>query len=358
MREATIQEKLLKILFESSESRKSTATLAQELGFFSIDENNKNIVHYNYIDKDLRKLKDKGYIDGVRNELTSRGSKPTEYFIIYNIQSLSGIFDEYPRMQNILQKDNNAVSCLMKEHHLLLGALKGNYSYPKKRLETEFSIRLKLSPTFFELCLKNNSEDLIHRSNFLGIPLYSTHSEENLSFIVKSKLILPKEHFYFDLIFEICVRMDALKGFREEVDLNDLSMPAMVTLLLQAFKESYLDKEEILYLRNQNHINDTLNPENIEVMKEKLLEYGSLLGITSYNLEDCSAKEIILLANFIMFDIELKKMEDEEQKVYPTEERVKAFKELVDSGDLIDVVRNMLTLTHPLAPMDTDTEET
>lgn len=343
MRKNTIKEKILKCLLESE---KTTSELANELGF--VDENNN--VQYNRIDKDLKSLVEKGYIDN--QKIKSKGipgNIPTVYSFVYDMQTLAIILNEYPGVVYRLQENDAVLNLLVKNHHSLLVSLNGTDDYTVDRLENEFKMRLKRSLSFFELCLKNSTEELLERANFLDTATPTIEHENSLCQKIRGKFVLPKGDFVFDIIFETCVGMDILMGNSniKDVDLSKMSPLSKGTHMALKKAEYYL-RDDAFYLCDQKQILDDLSPENLQVMEIYLDEYGASFGIDGDKLENCSPEEIRTLFEFVAFNLKLKDIEHENKISYSGNKRIQIFNDLKAEGELEYVVGYAFGLSHPL----------
>jgi DNA-binding PadR family transcriptional regulator len=103
------QERILISLLESS---KTTAELANELGYVNQEGN----ARYNMIYRALKQLKKDGYIEGYKVKLGKNGNDPTLYSTDSSIQNLIHILEKYPDLISKIQKNNSIRENIFREH--------------------------------------------------------------------------------------------------------------------------------------------------------------------------------------------------------------------------------------------------
>lgn len=160
---ASNQGRILGSLLKSS---KTTAELANELGYVDSEGSPR----YDVIYKDLKKLEENGYIESKREKLDKKpGSIPTSYSILYNIQNLKKILEEYPNLVENMQNSELALETIVNEncnwvfnstadeHMEKVGDVESWVEMGKKNWKE----KLKLSKEFFAFCLKNKRTDMM-----------------------------------------------------------------------------------------------------------------------------------------------------------------------------------------------------
>ncbi|TGC07022.1 hypothetical protein [Methanolobus halotolerans] len=199
-----------KILLALLNSSATTRTLTEKLGY----KKEKEILYKN-ISKNLKRLEAKEYIRGEEIKLSSPGRRPTKYSIIYNIPILEKMLDEYPSLLPVMQINDNALHLLIEKHRSLLTSTKENHAYPEYYLEEEFKTQLKKSSTFFNLCLRTKTEDLIERVTYL-LSISPDVKQEKQRVTEKGVIAfgssLPVNDFIFDILYKSCLTMDFLNG--------------------------------------------------------------------------------------------------------------------------------------------------
>jgi hypothetical protein len=98
-REESISELILGNLFKYEQT---TAELANKLNFVDQEGN----ARYNMIDRALKKLKKKGWIEGRKIKAERSGNNPTSYSFEYNLQNLIQILEVYPNLMSKMQKND------------------------------------------------------------------------------------------------------------------------------------------------------------------------------------------------------------------------------------------------------------
>ena len=109
MREKSNKERILGSLLESS---KTTGELTTKLGYKDPD----GTPRYKIIGRDLKELKEKGWIEGKEIKLGKCKNDPTLNSFVVTIQNLINILKEYPNLIPKLQKNDSILEYIFREN--------------------------------------------------------------------------------------------------------------------------------------------------------------------------------------------------------------------------------------------------
>ena len=243
MQEKTNQERILGSLLESS---KTTAELANELGYIDSE----GVPRYNIIHRDLKKLTAYGYIESKREKLDKKlGNTPTLYSLLYNIQCLKKILEEYPNLIENMQGSELALEIIVQEYYSPINTStkeewmqienmvrqekinKGlfkkkrtssgeawvqiNNMLMKEQMDKELcKKKVRWSKEFFRFCLTNTMDELVEKAKKLAqiSDGYLETAVFKSEFIPTSPVPLRTRNRMINLIFEKCVAFDIIKG--------------------------------------------------------------------------------------------------------------------------------------------------
>ncbi len=216
MQEETNQGKILGSLLESS---KTTAELANELGYV----NPKGTPRYNIITNDLSKLIKRGYIESKKEKLENKpGNIPTLYSIINSSENINKILEEYPYLIEKMQRSELALETIVNENSSWI--FNFTEKEHKEPIENQIVLiqmgkenwkkQLKLSQEFFRFCLNNKYSDMKERVRKLS-KISSKHWYTSLcefKYTPTNSEFLREANCIFYIIFEACVTSDILRG--------------------------------------------------------------------------------------------------------------------------------------------------
>ncbi len=109
MRKKSNKERILGSLLESS---KITGELTTELGYVDPD----GTPSYKVIGRDLDKLDEKGWIESETVNSEKGRKDSTSYSIVFSIQNLIHVLEEYPDLISKMQKNDSIVEKIFREH--------------------------------------------------------------------------------------------------------------------------------------------------------------------------------------------------------------------------------------------------
>src|SRR5659263_693 len=175
MKEPTNKIKILKTLLESP---KTTGNIAIALGY----KDDKGHGKYNNVTPDLKTLSQKKIIHTIESKKTV-GAPGTTYDINYDISVLRELLKKYPSIVPDLQKNDKILDMLQDNHpefrgldielfspEMLRDVFKNNpiinpfIKAQNEAAKGDFKKYLGESPTFFKMCLLNDSEHLTDKA--------------------------------------------------------------------------------------------------------------------------------------------------------------------------------------------------
>lgn len=275
MTKITVKERILKCLFEAP---KTTGTISKELGYFKVidKKSGKETVKYHDVTTQLKQLKDDGFLKSEVDASKPRhGPPPTYYSIVYDIPVLVKMIEKYPRLIPEMQKKEEILNALLDIHKSLMNPFPLSKLITTNELVSEFRKRIQISESFFNICMKNETETLIRMFDLLSakrLPI-TTH-EKNLGEKIRGKFFLSRDVYPFDLIFDACVDMDILNGVYTGESINFSIM--------------------------RNKIDLIFCDHNVQVIDNKFQKHRDQLSIKAEKLEECSTDELEKLYYLIL----------------------------------------------------------
>jgi hypothetical protein len=244
----------IRILKTLLESPKITGDIAIDLGYVHKKEVektvkingkkivkiiSKNVIEFNNVMPSLRLLEKEGNIHRFIVGEKTFGAHPSNYDIVYNINNIKTILEEYPSLISDLKKNDQVIELILDEHKWISDAycetkkldlaklpdsLKDDPDFAsilnlvemKKPFHDDLKEKLQTSASFFRLFVNNSSDALKHNSMKILALEIKTKSMDFFELERKTKSLKPKSNLmissFLDIIYESCVISDILNG--------------------------------------------------------------------------------------------------------------------------------------------------
>lgn len=205
MAKPTIKQKILQTLI--SNGPKKTGQIAKELGY--IDKKT-GYGQYNVIKPDCNKLVNDKHIHEIEPVIKTRGNPGTTYDIIYKMDNLKKLLNEYHSLLQDLQANDKIRSMILE---------KFNYFKNNEFLYNEFKLKLLVSPTFFKWCLSSNLttlENAAQSSQTVSILGYNPPEHIEHKPLKGEHITIPDTEYETDIdfLFFSCCVTDALEALQ------------------------------------------------------------------------------------------------------------------------------------------------
>lgn len=208
----------IRILLSLLQSSKTTAELANQLGYVSKE----GTILYSMINRDLKKLENDKYIKSEKFAVKGkRGIIPTLYSIIFDITNLRRIWKKHSKLKLEMQSNELAIETVIHENFSWISNSAEeeyveieNLTLYKKRGKENWKKKLRISLGFFDFCLNNDYVNMIESVRKLA-QVYNEYWETNifeLNNTPTSKVYLWETNYRIEIIFKSCVSSDILQG--------------------------------------------------------------------------------------------------------------------------------------------------